>query len=104
VRHNFLRWFAEYEGPIGLETRDLDIAAGEDIAFAHMLPLDTGNAHLSEAWIRSTVCIFHGRLNSIKKAETRGASRHTDAHAAAFLLERGSPGESQRSGRVDTGR
>jgi ketosteroid isomerase-like protein len=26
VRRNFLRWFNEYEGEIGLETRDLNIA------------------------------------------------------------------------------
>jgi ketosteroid isomerase-like protein len=61
VRRNFLRWFDEYEGPIGLETRDLDIALSGDVAFAHMLHLDKGNTHLSkaglkEAWVRSTVC------------------------------------------------
>jgi ketosteroid isomerase-like protein len=61
VRRNFLRWFDEYEGPIGLEARDLNIAMSEDVAFAHMLHLDKGNVHLSkagleEAWIRSTVC------------------------------------------------
>jgi ketosteroid isomerase-like protein len=61
VRRNFLRWFDEYEGPIGLETRDLDVAASEDVAFAHMLHVDKGNvnfvrAGLREAWIRSTVC------------------------------------------------
>ncbi|MGY3033525.1 ketosteroid isomerase-like protein [Bradyrhizobium sp. USDA 4354] len=61
VRRNFLRWFDEYEGPIGLETRDLDIALSENVAFAHMLHLDKGNVHLSKAgleevWIRSTVC------------------------------------------------
>jgi ketosteroid isomerase-like protein len=61
VRRNFLRWFDEYEGPIGLETRDLTIAMGEDVASAHMLHLDKGNVHflkagLQEAWVRSTVC------------------------------------------------
>lgn len=61
VRRNFLRWFAEYEGPIGLETRDLDIAVSDDVAFAHMLHQDRGNVHLAkaglaEAWLRSTVC------------------------------------------------
>jgi ketosteroid isomerase-like protein len=40
VRRNFLRWFGEYEGPIGLETRDLYIAMSRDVAFAHMLHLD----------------------------------------------------------------
>ncbi|WP_119269331.1 YybH family protein [Taklimakanibacter deserti] len=61
VRGNFLRWFDEYEGPIGLETRDMDIALSGDVAFAHMLNLDQGNLHLAkaglqEAWVRSTVC------------------------------------------------
>src|SRR5215211_9337837 len=46
VRRNFLRWFDEYEGPIGLETRDLNIAISGDVAFAHMLHLDKGNTHL----------------------------------------------------------
>lgn len=61
VRRNFLRWFDEYEGPIGLETHDMDIAVSDDVAFAHMLHLDRGNVHLAkaglaEAWLRSTVC------------------------------------------------
>lgn len=61
VRRNFLRWFDEYPGPIGLETRDLMIAMSGDVAFAHMLHLDKGNVHLAkaglkEAWIRSTIC------------------------------------------------
>jgi ketosteroid isomerase-like protein len=61
VRRNFLRWFDEYEGPIGLQTRDLNIAMSGDVAFAHMLHLDKGNIHLSKAglremWVRSTVC------------------------------------------------
>jgi ketosteroid isomerase-like protein len=34
VRRNFLRWFNEYEGEIGLETRDLNIAISGDVAFA----------------------------------------------------------------------
>ena len=61
VRRNFLRWFDEYEGPIGLESKDVVVSANRDVAFAHMLNLDQGNTHfqktgLTEAWIRSTVC------------------------------------------------
>ncbi|MBY3155785.1 MULTISPECIES: YybH family protein [Rhizobium] len=59
VRSNFVRWFNEYEGPIGLETRDLNIAINADVAFAHMLHQDKGNTNLSgpqEFWLRSTVC------------------------------------------------
>jgi ketosteroid isomerase-like protein len=42
IRRNFLRWFDEYEGPIGLETRDLHLVTSGDVAFAHMLHLDMG--------------------------------------------------------------
>jgi ketosteroid isomerase-like protein len=59
VRANFVRWFDEYEGPIGLETSDLDVAVSGDVAFAHMLHLDKGNTKSSgqqEFWVRSTVC------------------------------------------------
>lgn len=62
VRGNFVRWFNEYEGPIGLETHKLNIAISGDVAFAHMLHLDKGNTNLSEPqserefWLRSTVC------------------------------------------------
>jgi ketosteroid isomerase-like protein len=59
VRRNFVRWFDEYDGPIGLETRELDIAVSGDVAFAHMLHLDTGtmkNGADRAIWVRSTVC------------------------------------------------
>ena len=59
VRRNFLRWFDEYVGPIGLETHDLSVATSADVAFAHMLHLDSGtrkNAVEGAIWIRSTVC------------------------------------------------
>jgi ketosteroid isomerase-like protein len=58
VRGNFMRWFDEYEGPIGLETQDLSIAMSGDVAFAHMLHLDKGNTRHGrrEFWLRSTVC------------------------------------------------
>ncbi|MFI7462290.1 YybH family protein [Nonomuraea sp. NPDC049646] len=42
ARRNFVRWFGEYDGPITLETRELVVAAGVDVAFAHMLHLDSG--------------------------------------------------------------
>lgn len=59
VRRNFMRWFDQYEGPIGLETHELSIAASDDVAFAHMLHLDSGtrnNGLEGAIWIRSTVC------------------------------------------------
>ncbi|MFC9998806.1 YybH family protein [Nocardia sp. NPDC127526] len=60
VRRNFVRWFDGYDGPIGLETHDLTIVAGDDVAFADMLHLDSGKhrggIELS-IWVRETVCL-----------------------------------------------
>ncbi|MCG8964927.1 MULTISPECIES: YybH family protein [Streptomyces] len=59
VRRNFLRWFDGYEGPIGLETHALTVASGDgDLAFAHMLHLDSGtrrNGIRMSIWVRSSV-------------------------------------------------
>ncbi|MFI6515679.1 YybH family protein [Spirillospora sp. NPDC050679] len=60
VRRNFVRWFDGYDGPIGLETHDLVLTAGADVAFAHMLHLDSGtrkNGLQSEIWVRTSVCL-----------------------------------------------
>jgi ketosteroid isomerase-like protein len=66
VRGNFVRWFDGHQGPIDLETRELQIAASGDVAFAHMLHRDTsamrsdGGAEDERSsrspWLRSTVC------------------------------------------------
>jgi len=59
VRRNFVRWFDEYAGPIGLETRDLSVSVSGDVAFAHMLHLDSGtrrNGLELAVWLHSTVC------------------------------------------------
>jgi ketosteroid isomerase-like protein len=59
VRRNFLRWFGEYDGPISLETHELNVAIDNDVAFAHMLHVDSGkrkNGIEGAVWIRSTVC------------------------------------------------
>ncbi|MGW5686460.1 YybH family protein [Nonomuraea sp. NPDC003754] len=64
VRGNFVRWFDEYDGPIGLETHELTVAASGDVAFAHMLHLDSGtrkNGLQSAIWVRSTVCLRRSR-------------------------------------------
>jgi ketosteroid isomerase-like protein len=63
VRRNFVRWFDEYDGPIGLETHYLGLAVSGDVAFAHMLHLDTGtvptdgDAPVRSLWLRATVCL-----------------------------------------------
>jgi ketosteroid isomerase-like protein len=58
VRQNFLRWFAEYDGPISLETSAEHVVLSGEVAFAHMLHLDSGNRNgaYSGVWLRSTVC------------------------------------------------
>lgn len=59
VRRNFQRWFDGYDGPISLKTKDLSVAVGGDVAFAHMLHLDSGKRTTGEEiaiWVRSTVC------------------------------------------------
>ncbi len=60
VRRNFLRWFDEYDGPIDLETHELNVAMSGDVAFVHMLHLDSGTrkngAPEGAVWLRSTVC------------------------------------------------
>ncbi len=52
-------WFASFQGPISYETLDMNITAGDDVAFAH------GLCHVSatktdgrqlDMWWRSTVC------------------------------------------------
>ncbi|MGW1345591.1 YybH family protein [Kribbella sp. NPDC002412] len=62
VRRNFVRWFDEYAGPIGLETQDQRVAVSGDVAFAHMLHLDSGtrrNGLELAVWVHSTVCLRH---------------------------------------------
>ena len=59
VRSNFMRWFAEYEGDIGLETHDLGVTVDGDVGFAHMLHADSGTRRGGqdmEVWLRATVC------------------------------------------------
>ncbi|MEU1726197.1 YybH family protein [Actinomadura sp. ATCC 39365] len=58
VRRNFVRWFDGYDGPISLETHELKVSVSGDVAFAHMLHLDSGkrtNGLETSIWVRSTV-------------------------------------------------
>ncbi|MFI7111326.1 YybH family protein [Nonomuraea sp. NPDC050227] len=58
LRGNFVRWFAEYDGPIALETREPVVAAGGEVAFAHMLHRDSGrrrNGLQTSIWVRSSL-------------------------------------------------
>ena len=91
VRGNFVRWFNGFEGPISMETHDLTIATGEDVAFAHMLHLTSGmrkNGQQSSLWVRSSVCcqrsgetwlITHEHISVPINPQTRQAWSPPDA-------------------------
>jgi len=52
-------WFPTWVGPIGHELRDVEVAAGDQVAFAHALVRLTGertNGDVEDFWFRSTVC------------------------------------------------
>lgn len=52
-------WLSSFNGPVGCEIRDLSIAVGGDVAFAHSLNRVNGtttNGGTIGMWVRSTVC------------------------------------------------
>jgi uncharacterized protein (TIGR02246 family) len=59
LRERTKEWFASFQGPIGYEMRDLRIAAGDDVAFAHSLNQVSAmrtDGYKLQMWWRSTVC------------------------------------------------
>ena len=56
-RKNYEEFFAQYDGPIECELRDVRIVAGADVAFLHCVERVSGtlkNGQKSELWIRAT--------------------------------------------------
>jgi ketosteroid isomerase-like protein len=56
---NWADVFAAYRPPLGYEIRDLTIAAGADVAFAHILSRISGTLKVgksSDYWVRWTTC------------------------------------------------
>ena len=59
LRERFSEWFSGWEGPIGMEIRDLTILASGDVAAAHMLLRASGtrtNGREVGYWVRTTNC------------------------------------------------
>jgi uncharacterized protein (TIGR02246 family) len=59
LRKRLEEWFASFQGPVGFEMRDLNITAGNDVAFCHSLNGVNGtkmNGEKIEMWWRATVC------------------------------------------------
>jgi ketosteroid isomerase-like protein len=57
LRERFLHWFAGWVGPIGMETRELTVEAGAEVAAAHMLIRATGtrtNGREVGYWVRTS--------------------------------------------------
>ena len=51
-------WFSTFEGPLGFEMRDLNIAAGDDVAFCHLLKRMSGtktDGEKVDLWYRETL-------------------------------------------------
>jgi ketosteroid isomerase-like protein len=60
TRRRTQAWFSSFDGPIGLEVRDLSVTVGDDVAFAHSLNRISARMANGEAigmWLRSTVCL-----------------------------------------------
>ena len=59
VRPRTEQWFSSFRGPIGYEMRDVSIAAGDDVAFAHLLYRVSGTLASGDElgmWNRATFC------------------------------------------------
>jgi uncharacterized protein (TIGR02246 family) len=53
------QWLSAFEGPVEYEVRDLNISAGDDVAFCHSLNRVNGTTRTGtriDMWWRATVC------------------------------------------------
>jgi ketosteroid isomerase-like protein len=70
-RKDYEEFFAQYEGPIDIELRDLHIIAGDGVAFATSLQRISGtlkNGQKSDVWVRVT--------NGFRKLNGRWLATH----------------------------
>jgi ketosteroid isomerase-like protein len=59
LRGRFLQWFDGWKGSFGMEKRDMNIVASEDLAVAHWLNRASGtlkNGREVGSWVRATSC------------------------------------------------
>ena len=53
-------WFSTWRGPLGYEIRDLNVTAGDDVAFCHGLNRLSGtktDGETADVWFRQTLCL-----------------------------------------------
>lgn len=58
LRASLEAWFTTFRGPVGLETRDLSVTTGEDVAFCRSLNRISGTRtddDETDVWVRATV-------------------------------------------------
>lgn len=58
VRRNFVRWFDMWNGPIGVEIREMRLYESGELAAAHMLHRTSGRLKVGrevDYWLRATV-------------------------------------------------
>lgn len=59
LKKSLEEWFPTFRGPVGYEIRDLNITAGDDIAFCRSLNRISGartDGEETDVWVRATVC------------------------------------------------
>ena len=59
VKKRLQQWFASFSGPLGYEVHDIQVSAGEDVAFSHSLnhvQATTNDGKLLDMWWRATLC------------------------------------------------
>ncbi len=59
VKERAEEWFSLYQGPIDYKIRDLNITAGDSVAFCHYLYRASGtmlDGAKIDMWVRTTVC------------------------------------------------
>lgn len=59
IRKRLKEWFAQFDGPIGFEIRDLSITSGSEVAFSHSLDHVSATSKSGaklDMWWRETAC------------------------------------------------
>jgi len=59
IKKRLKEWFAQFDGPIGFEIRDLNITCGSEVAFSHSLDhvsATTTSGERLDMWWRETAC------------------------------------------------
>jgi ketosteroid isomerase-like protein len=58
LRTSLAAWFPTFRGPVGCKIRDLDVTAGEDLAFCRSLNRISGttmDGEVTNVWVRATI-------------------------------------------------